>query len=1061
MRRLLLAFTLAASAFAQTHPQVLLDAGTLAKMRAKATANDADWQAVKATCDTYTTLIVYNPPLDPSGSSSEVYSGNTGTVSGVGIGIGNGIDYEGSSRLDAARYLGACYQSLITTNPAQARVYSNKAREVIGSLTSPAITVQKSGGTPYYIATRAKSGQAYGSFYWTGAETGIAAGDTVTISGALGCTNLNGSWTVASVTSGGTGYNTIAFNGLPVANADCQNRTWAFTRDNGYGFRNYGVAMALLYDWFYQELQPSEIAALNVATQMYADAVNRHGYGKTGMPESNYASNNTGAYMACYGAWANDSNDAKGVASLAYATWQTTLLGAGGQIDYYNRWMSGGGYGEGLQAYGYNAIARLAEAVMTAKNAGIDLQNTYSYNFVEDQAKYFLMAAKPDRLSMDEQEYVYFSQVPNPTKIPYYTLYVLEWAAARQGSTYAPYLQSLVQYVEANSGQTADHLDRFLYYDASAPVADQTTLPKSYRAWGGNFATARSDWSSNAVVLHFQGGPSTGAAGNGKTQFDSGAFAIWNGPNPFVVFGMGEASRSYDILTVSNDGGLYYERAYYFNRKNSIFAADRPGSNFSRIDGLMSTPGPPGLVYTATSYPTKIDLAEDTGNHAYFRSVGLQAPQPYSAVDAKFHKVAWTRQIVFLRPKVFVVYDATSVKYADDDRMMNWVFGRDLAQQADPATGEHLFYSTRNSGATFKGALTTVLPLNSSVSIMDHGPMSLTGSGASATAVAGTPLHFLYRVEQRPSALDHTDDTWLNVFDAATSAGAVEAVTALSGTNVDAVQLSSSGVVGFAKGSTPTLPMSYGFTGTPNHVIAGLTPGASYHVSMGAGPVATISAATGSGDTTASAAGVLTFDSTGVPEAVAPTIVTTSLANGAVSAAYSQTLLATGTAPIRWSISSGTLPSWASLNASTGALTGTPDVAGTTYFAVQATNAAGTASQPLSITVTSRIVPPTVTTVALPNGAIGVPYSTALSASGTPPITWAVVSGALPGWATLNSLTGEITGTPDNKGTTAFIVEASNQAGASDKVLSIVVPGLTPSIAGRVSISGHGLLVQH
>ena len=97
MRRLLLAFTLAASAFAQTHPQVLLDAGTLAKMRAKATANDADWQAVKATCDTYTTLIVYNPPLDPSGSSSEVYSGNTGTVSGVGIGIGNGIDYEGST----------------------------------------------------------------------------------------------------------------------------------------------------------------------------------------------------------------------------------------------------------------------------------------------------------------------------------------------------------------------------------------------------------------------------------------------------------------------------------------------------------------------------------------------------------------------------------------------------------------------------------------------------------------------------------------------------------------------------------------------------------------------------------------------------------------------------------------------------------------------------------------------------------------------------------------------------------------------------------------------------
>ena len=62
--------------------------------------------------------------------------------------------------------------------------------------------------------------------------------------------------------------------------------------------------------------------------------------------------------------------------------------------------------------------------------------------------------------------------------------------------------------------------------------------------------------------------------------------------------------------------------------------------------------------------------------------------------------------------------------------------------------------------------------------------------GTPKVATFGTPLHFLYRVEQRPSALDHTSDTWLNVFDAATSSGAVEVVTALTGTNVDVAQLS-------------------------------------------------------------------------------------------------------------------------------------------------------------------------------------------------------------------------------------------------------------------------------
>ena len=300
--------------------------------------------------------------------------------------------------------------------------------------------------------------------------------------------------------------------------------------------------------------------------------------------------------------------------------------------------------------------------------------------------------------------------------------------------------------------------------------------------------------------------------------------------------------------------------------------------NFTRVDGLGGlSVNPPAANSTVTSYPTKIDLTEDTGGYAYYRSVALHAASPQSMIDGKSHRTGWTRQILFLRPKIVVVYDTTTVKFADDDRAMFWTFGRDLAQTADPSAGLHRFYSTRNGGTIFKGALTTVLPLSSSVSIEDHGIMSISGSGSNAVAVSGAPMHFLYRVEQRPAAMDHTADTWLNVFDAATSPGAVESVTLLVGANIDAAQLSTSGVVGFASGSAPTLPMMYSFTGTPKHTVAGLTPLTPYHVSMGAGPTVTIAAATGSGDIMASAAGVLTYDSSGAPAPTPPAITTTAL----------------------------------------------------------------------------------------------------------------------------------------------------------------------------------------
>jgi hypothetical protein len=85
--------------------------------------------------------------------------------------------------------------------------------------------------------------------------------------------------------------------------------------------------------------------------------------------------------------------------------------------------------------------------------------------------------------------------------------------------------------------------------------------------------------------------------------------------------------------------------------------------------------------------------------------------------------------------------------------------------------------------------------------------------------------------------------------------------------------------------------------------------------------------------------------------AEAPNITTASLPGGIVRTTYSQRLAATGSAPISWSITSGSLPNGLALNASAGTISGTPSTAGTFYFMVKATNAAGSNGRSLSIVI--------------------------------------------------------------------------------------------------------------
>jgi hypothetical protein len=160
------------------------------------------------------------------------------------------------------------------------------------------------------------------------------------------------------------------------------------------------------------------------------------------------------------------------------------------------------------------------------------------------------------------------------------------------------------------------------------------------------------------------------------------------------------------------------------------------------------------------------------------------------------------------------------------------------------------------------------------------------------------------------------------------------------------------------------------------------------------------------------------------------TVSPATLSNATANSAYSATVSATGgSGTYTFAVTSGSLPSWLSLNASTGALSGTPTTTGTSSFTITATdsNISGlTGGQAYTLTVnhaSSLTVSPATLSSATANSA----YSATLSATGgSGTYTFAVTSGSLPSWLSLNASSGVLSGTPSTTGTFSFTITASD-----------------------------------
>jgi hypothetical protein len=173
---------------------------------------------------------------------------------------------------------------------------------------------------------------------------------------------------------------------------------------------------------------------------------------------------------------------------------------------------------------------------------------------------------------------------------------------------------------------------------------------------------------------------------------------------------------------------------------------------------------------------------------------------------------------------------------------------------------------------------------------------------------------------------------------------------------------------------------------------------------------------------------------------------------GKVGTPYSHTATATGTPPPTFAATG--LPAGLTMTAA-GVISGTPTAYGTFNGTITASNGVlPNAVQAFSITIDQA---PAFTSAPPPDGKVGTPYSHACAANGTPPISFAVTSGALPTGLTMSDA-GVISGTPSAEGTFGGTLRASNGTppdATQDFAITITqTPVLTLALGDTVTEGG-------
>ena len=182
----------------------------------------------------------------------------------------------------------------------------------------------------------------------------------------------------------------------------------------------------------------------------------------------------------------------------------------------------------------------------------------------------------------------------------------------------------------------------------------------------------------------------------------------------------------------------------------------------------------------------------------------------------------------------------------------------------------------------------------------------------------------------------------------------------------------------------------------------------------------------------------------------APIITAGKTLSGAVGTAFSHTPALTDSAnrPVTSWAATG-LPSWATLNASTGQITGTPTTLASTTITLTATGPGGEDSETVTISIaagTPMFAYPLLTSLQTGEQTS---ISPSITDAANRPIT-SFAAASLPAGLAINTSTGEITGAPTAAGSSTATITATGPGGSATHTIAFTVLNTFPIFAGAI-----------
>lgn len=636
--------------------------------------------------------------------------------------------------------------------------------------------------------------------------------------------------------SAAAGYGQKAVDALKAAVTDNSGQSVLsntnYSRDSGYGIRNFVPTLALAYDWLYDYPGLSAADKTTITTRIGAwlNWYKASGYCNfenancTPVQTSNY---HAGFMLASVLAGIALDND-----STAAPLGDGTAL-FNDAVSYFDSKLSGGHWPEGWN-YGAGAYQRYLMAASALQRYTGNAAYAGS-SWLNDNVLFKMNALTPSGQFFYDDGAWTGNTVGTPNADDMMVAGALYGWSSFNGRVAKAYLDL------AGVAPTSGEWTAFLFYDPTSTPADFSAATKSHLASGFGLVTMRSSWqtdtaSSKGSWASLVAGPYL--SGQGAQEPDSGHIELYRG-SPLLI------NAGIQLYNPANQTDTSSKNTFTLeNRADTTYS----GQAFALTSGC---PNPNG------NDPIGITRYADFGSYVFASGEFSAAYQILSGGNCGGATgVSWLqRNMVYLRPDIVVVYDQVK-KQSGRTTMVPTQHFHFPAQPTQISGNRQLSMDATNGRLQFA----TVFPASSTSTLTNDAVNASSGPG-----IANYHLTVAYATQQ-----DYQN--YLTVLRTATPAYSYPSITAISGTNAYGTELSGvadsgfsgSLVVVFADNAALTTPTSltYQHASAPGatHYIALLKPNTGYGVTTSSsGGNFSVTVTEGGSSKTTDGAGVLTL----------------------------------------------------------------------------------------------------------------------------------------------------------------------------------------------------------